>query len=162
MESTTPVPPESLDTGTLALFTGYVLADEVSRELAAGGHSTLRFSHGFLFQHLVDGPRAIGDIAVRMGITQQAVSKTAKELQDLGYVMLTQDPWDRRVRNCALTERGWEAIGAARRARLALEQRLEVEIGAHRLCDVRRVLAAILEGHGGAQAIRARRVRPPG
>ena len=46
----------------------------------------VRYSHGFLIQQLVEGPRPVGEIAENLGVTSQAVSKAVRELEALGYV----------------------------------------------------------------------------
>ena len=55
-------------------------------------HPEVRYSHGFLFQQLVEGPRPVGEIAANLGVTSQAVSKMARELEALGYVERVADP----------------------------------------------------------------------
>src|SRR4051812_49945962 len=62
------------------------------------GHPELRYSHGFLFQQLVEGSRPVGEIAANLGVTSQAVSKSVRELETLGYVSREADPADARVR----------------------------------------------------------------
>ncbi|HKE79485.1 MAG TPA: hypothetical protein VKB54_09265, partial [Solirubrobacteraceae bacterium] len=47
-------------------------------------HPDVRYSHGFLFQQLVEGPRAVGEVAENLGVTSQAVSKMVRELEALG------------------------------------------------------------------------------
>ena len=42
-------------------------------------------------QRLVEGPGTVGETAASLGVTQQAVSKTVRELVDLGYVAQTVD-----------------------------------------------------------------------
>jgi hypothetical protein len=65
------VDPLQLDTGTLALFVGQAAAALVQGQLAALGFSDLRFSHGYLFQHPVDGEPTVGERAAQLGMTQQ-------------------------------------------------------------------------------------------
>ena len=76
-----PVEEADLDLSLAALFAGYALNDEVQRRLHAAGFEGLRFAHGFLIQHLVEEGRPIGELAGLMGVTQQAVSKTVRELR---------------------------------------------------------------------------------
>lgn len=45
------------------------LNQDVMRRLRERGHSDLRFSHGFVVQHLVEGPVAVGELARRMGVS---------------------------------------------------------------------------------------------
>jgi len=156
-----PVDPRALDLGHLALFVGHAVSDAVQAAVAASGHGDLRFSHGFLFQHLVDGERTVGDLATRLGVTQQAVSKVVAELEALGYLERADGAGDRRRRPVRLSARGRAAIARARKARLAVERRLEARCGARAVASARAVLADALEALGGADAVRGRRVTAP-
>ncbi|MFD3454357.1 MarR family winged helix-turn-helix transcriptional regulator [Streptomyces sp. NPDC058691] len=160
-DPTEPPEPLGLDTGTLALFAGSAAADAVQAELAAQGFGDLRTSHGYVFQHLVHGQPTVGDLAAKLGMTQQGASKAVVELERLGYAERVPDPADARVRLVRLTPRGREAVAAARRARSALEERLTRRCGAERLTAGRAVLAELLEELGGAEGVRRRDVRPP-
>ena len=62
-----------------------VLNAEVLERLRAE-HPDIRYSHGFVFQQLVEGPRAVGEVAENLGVTSQAISKAARELEALGYL----------------------------------------------------------------------------
>jgi DNA-binding MarR family transcriptional regulator len=148
-----------LDLGHLALFVGQRINELVSEKLAAEGHGQLRNSHGYLFQHLILGPRTITDLAVRLGVTQQAASKAVAELVELGYLVATPSR-DRRARAISLSERGRAAVAMARKFRARLEQRLATKHGAA-LAKSRELLATVLEDLGGADAVRARSVREP-
>ncbi|GAA2869109.1 MarR family winged helix-turn-helix transcriptional regulator [Nonomuraea rubra] len=156
-----PVEPRDLDLGTLALFVGSAAASAVQEELAAQGFTGLRVSHGYVFQHLVEEPRTIGELAVRMEVTQQAASKVVAELEGLEYVERVPDPRDARIRRVRLTGRGREAVAAARRARAAQEDRLAERGGRERVEACRALLAELLAELGGAGAVRRREVRPP-
>ena len=67
--------PAEADLPLAALFAGWAMADEVQRRIAADGMGDLRFADGIVFQHLVPGPIAIGALAERLGVTQQAASR---------------------------------------------------------------------------------------
>ncbi|UBU10159.1 MarR family winged helix-turn-helix transcriptional regulator [Nonomuraea gerenzanensis] len=155
------VEPRDLDLGTLALFVGSAAAAAVQEELAAQGFAGLRVSHGYVFQHLVEEGRTIGELAGRMEVTQQAASKVVGELEGLGYVERVPDPRDARVRRVRLSRRGREAVAAARRARAAQEERLAELGGRARVEECRALLAELLGELGGAGAVRRREVRPP-
>ncbi|APR86378.1 Transcriptional regulator, MarR family protein [Minicystis rosea] len=152
---------ESLDVGHLALFVGMAVDAEVIEALKRAGFDSLRQSHGFVVQHLVEGPRTVGEIARLLGITQQAVSKSVRELADTGYVEGVESE-DGRVRRVQLSARGKASVAASRAARRKIEQRLARVCGDEALADARKVLAKALEALGGAEAVRKRRVRPPG
>ena len=153
--------PAGADFSLAALFAGWALADEVQRRIAADGLDDLRFADGVVFQHLVAGPRTIGSLAERLGVTQQAASKAVADLERRGYVRRQADPDDRRARRAALTRRGDQAIEAGRRHRAAVEAELAAELGPERVEAARRTLLDALEAFGGAPAVRHRRVRPP-
>jgi DNA-binding MarR family transcriptional regulator len=150
-----------IDLSLAALFAGWALADEVQRRIAADGLDDLRLADGVVFQHLVAGPRTIGSLAERLGVTQQAASKAVADLERRGYVKREADPGDRRARQVALTERGDAAIAAGRRHRAAVGAELADRLGAERVEAARTALLEALEAYGGAAAVRGRRVRPP-
>lgn len=155
------VPIEALDLSLAALFVGYALADEVAGNVRAAGHPDLRFSHGFLFQHLVPGPASVSDIAKAQGVTTQAISQQLRELEDLGYVERSRNPSDRRVRVVALTSRGRSAVTAARRARETVHREVAVAVGEERVATTTAALHDVLHALGAAPTVSARRVRPP-
>ncbi|MGW5875707.1 MarR family winged helix-turn-helix transcriptional regulator [Nocardiopsis terrae] len=153
--------PHDLDTGTLAHFVGAAAVSAVQDELAAQGFADLRVSHGYVFQRLLDAPPTIGELAEKLGMTQQGASKAVDELERLGYTERLPDPRDARVRRVWLTPRGHEAIASARRAREALEERLRRRLGEESLATVRSLLTELLDELGGTEAVRRREVRPP-
>jgi DNA-binding MarR family transcriptional regulator len=150
--------PGELDVVLAALFAGLALNERVTERLRAAGFDDVRFSHGFVFQHLVPGPLPVGELARRMDVSQQAASKATAELEQLGYLERTPDPADARVRRLGLSERGREAIAAGRDARAAVADELGAVLGAGRAARLRRDLLAALEAAGGLDAVRARRV----
>ncbi len=156
-----PEPVPELDLSLAALFAGWALTDDVTRRMAARGFTGLRFSHGFLVQRLIGSEQAIAALAQALGVTQQAVSKTVAELEGLGYVRRRPDPRDGRVRLVSLTDRGHAAVEAAREERAAVVEALRERLGPRRVDAAARVLREVLEVHGTAAAVRARRVRPP-
>ncbi|MEG8275362.1 MarR family winged helix-turn-helix transcriptional regulator [Streptomyces sp. AHA2] len=164
-----PVEPSSLDLGSLALFVGLAAGGAVRADLASRGFGDLRMSHGYVFQHLVDGRPTVSDLAAKLDMTQQGASKVVAELERLGYVERLPSPRDARVRHVALTGRGREAVTAARHARERLEARLRersdgAAAGGSRGTpfDVTRaVLVDLLDELGGTAAVHHRDVRPP-
>jgi DNA-binding MarR family transcriptional regulator len=156
-----PYDPRAVDLSLAAMFAGWALADEVQRRIAADGLGDLRVADGVVFQHLVAGPRAIGDLAARMGVSQQAASKAVADLERRGYLRRESDAADGRTRRAALTARGEAAVDAGRRHRGAIEAELVERLGPRRVEDARRTLVDVVEALGGAGAVRGRRVRPP-
>jgi DNA-binding MarR family transcriptional regulator len=153
--------PAESDLSLAALFAGWAMADALQRRLADDGFPDIRFSDGVVFQHLVGGPRAIGSLAERLGVSQQAASKSVADLERRGYVERVADPADGRARRAGLTARGRAAIEAGRRGRAAIEAELAAAHGAERVAAARELLVDVLAATGGDAALRARRVRPP-
>ena len=161
MASRSEFEPGEADLSLAALFAGWALADELQRRLAADGFGDARFADGFVFQHLVAGPRTIGSLAERLEITQQAVSKSVADLERRGYVERRPDPDDARARRVALTARGERAIEAARVHRAAISAELAERLGPRRVEGARRLLLDVIADLGADTAVRNRRVRPP-
>jgi DNA-binding MarR family transcriptional regulator len=152
---------DDLDLTLASLFAGQALNEEVRRRIEARGFTGLRFGHGFLVQRLLEGAQPVGALARDLGVTQQAVSKTVAELERLGYAERRPGPGDARVRLVALTERGREAVEAARAARAEVVAELRARLGPRRVDAAARLLREVIELHGGGADVRARRVRPP-
>jgi DNA-binding MarR family transcriptional regulator len=150
-----------LDLSLAAMLAGLAMAEEVERRLAKAGFDDLRFSHGFVFQHLLREPLTVGALGRAMGVTQQRASKAASELEGLGYVRREADPTDARVRRIALAQRGRHAVAAAREARAAVTAELRARLGARRVSVAERVLREVVSELGAEDAVRARRVRLP-
>jgi len=152
---------EDLDVGLLAMFVGLSSAEQTSAALAEAGFGDLRFSHGFLIQHLVVTSRTVTDLAALQGISVQAISKVVKELAAMGYVTLEPDPNDGRARQVVLTARARDAINASRVARVALDDALRTALGVRRHQQLHRSLVDALDALGGAEGVELRRVRLP-
>jgi DNA-binding MarR family transcriptional regulator len=147
-----------IDVVSAVALAGTALNAEVLGRLAAAGYGDVRVSHGFLLQHVVEGPRPVGEIAERMGITQQAVSKAAAELVGQRYLERSIDPADARVRLLGLSDRGRALVGASRRIRADVEAELAEVLDVEAL---RTATLAALEWAGGGDALRNRRVPEP-
>jgi DNA-binding MarR family transcriptional regulator len=149
---------QDIDVVAAALLCGLALNEDVLRRLHERGHPALRFSHGFLVQHLIEQPIPVGELAERMGVTQQAASKAAGELEALGYAERVPDEADARVRRVRLSARGEEAVEATRAVRAEVAAELAERLGARRVETLRRSLLAALDATGGMEAVRTRRV----
>jgi DNA-binding MarR family transcriptional regulator len=151
---------EQLDLGYMALFVGMRVNEQVLEELHAAGFTGLRHAHGFTFQHLLGGPRSISELAALLEVTQQAASKTVAELERLGFIEETPSE-DARVRRVRLSARGQAAVDTSRALRANLQKRFERSHGKRAVHEARKLLAQVLASLGGAEPVRARRVRPP-
>lgn len=150
-----------LDLSLLALFAGWAMTETVRRRMAEDGFPEVRFNDGVVIQHLVAEPLSITALARRMGVTQQAASKTVADMSRRGLLTRTRSAADARVAVLELTDHARAAVEAARAHRARLDAALTEELGAARVAQTRAALTAILTRLDADQAIRSRRVRPP-
>ncbi len=149
-----------LDLGHLGQFVGGRFNELVLARARADGYDDLRHAHGYVFQHLIEGPKTVTALAKRLGVSQQAASKSVAELVELGYLEASAGD-DRRAKQIALSQRGHAAIAQARKTRAALEAKLVRRHGAAEIARVKSLLARVLEELGGAAAVRERAIREP-
>jgi DNA-binding MarR family transcriptional regulator len=128
-------------------------------ELAQRGFSDISAGFGYVFRSLADGPLSVTQLAERLGITTQGVTKLANDMQAAGYLVRKGDALDARVKRLELTERGRAALAAARRFHQQFERQLMAASGERNLAVLRSLLGRIVESHAGAPAER-RTIRP--
>jgi DNA-binding MarR family transcriptional regulator len=150
----------TLDLAYLGFFLGARINELVRARGAKRGFPGMRDSYGYLIQHLIEKDRTISELAARMEISQQAVSKFVAEMARHGTVEYVPTR-DGRVTTVRLSKRGWEAVRFARRTRAQLERRLQKAVGQQRYREAQQVLAACLAALGGLQRVRTRRVLLP-
>ena len=152
--------PPGLDLGYLSLFLGLRVNQLVMDRMRAAGCQQVRESHGYLIQHLIDSERTITELARRMEVTQQAASKAVAELVKLGVLEMLPG-LDRREKAIRLSDRGWSLVRMGRRIRRGIERRLIRVAGPEEYENAKSILTACLEGLGGTERVRSRRVLPP-
>jgi len=150
-----------LDLSLLALFAGWAMTETVQRRMAADGFPEVRFNDGVVIQHLLAEPMSISALAERMGVTQQAASKTVADMHRRGLLTRRRSADDARVTLLDLTEHARAAVRAARVQRAALDAELTAELGESRVAETRAALTTILTRLDADRTIRNRRVRPP-
>ncbi len=149
-----------IDLPTLASLAALASNEHLLGRIHEAGHPAIRTSHGFIFQHLIEGSPTVGELAALLGLTQQAASKSILELESLGYVERTADPADSRIRRVALTAAGKSVIEKSRTARAKLEADIVREVGPAVVKAARTALVALLDRTGGLEAVTKRRVKP--
>lgn len=86
------------------------LVDTVHAELEEAGFRGVRVTHGFAMQAIGQGCSSV-ELAARLGVSKQAATKTAKALEDLGFVTRSPGLTDRRERILRPTPRGVDVLG---------------------------------------------------
>ena len=85
----------------------------VTQMLRQRGHPDISLSHQVVFANIGLGQARVTQLAQRAQITQQAMGKTLRELEDLGYVERAVDETDRRAKAIRLTPRGLQFVADA-------------------------------------------------
>jgi DNA-binding MarR family transcriptional regulator len=150
-----------VDSALAIVLAGRLLSERILRELHRGGWADLREADGYVFQHLLAGPVAVTALAERIGVTQQAVSKSVADLEARGYVTRTAAEDDARVRLVSLTNRGLKAVARTRVLRARLAKEIEAVAAREGDATFAAALAAVLEHLGGAAVLRDRSLTPP-
>jgi DNA-binding MarR family transcriptional regulator len=140
---------------------GAAIERHVSDTLAAEGWPRVGSGHGYVIQRLLTGPQQVTAMAGDLGITQQAVSKTVKELVAAGLARQTIDAQDSRRRPVELTERGHAVVSRSREIRADLQREMGARNGARDLAAAGRVLDGVLDRLGLTERIANRTVPAP-
>lgn len=152
--------PAADDIGLLCLVVSNGFSNRVLASLADAGFGDARFSHGFIVQGLLAGDTTVTELAERLGISIQAVSKTVKEMESLGYLERKRDAGDARSSRLALSEKGQANLAASRAARAEVMAALRKSLGKKRMRELTDLLRLAAGEFGGLESLAGRRVRP--
>jgi DNA-binding MarR family transcriptional regulator len=160
-DHTRPAPAEvGPDFGILLVLAARAYADDVNGRLAAEGFPAMRAGFGFMFRAIQDGEPTPTELAVRLGVSKQAVGKVLDEMEQRGFVERHADRSDRRARRVRLTAHGRAASQTALRLSHEIEGDLRAHVGDEQVAALRAALLAYVESHGGGEDAAARRARP--
>lgn len=125
------------------------LVDDLLRYLRAAGYDDLRTHHIMnVFRFMDCGGTRPATLAVRAGITPQAMSEIVADLERNGYVRREPDPTDRRGRLVVYADRGVEAASVVAAFYAELEEQWSNSMGPPRLEELREALTVIAQGMG--------------
>jgi len=135
------------DTPLLLLL---VLADRhvaaaLQEHLVAAGFHDHRLVHHTVMAHVTYEGLRLTELAVRAGVTKQAMSELVTDLVKLGYLQTKPDPADGRAKLITFADRGRRAVDAARKAFDAIDRLLEKQITPDGLRRLRRSLVEVVE-----------------
>ena len=142
-----PIAGRNASIGTLPL-----LSVDAQRTLmddtAARGHAGLKMSHAQVLPLIGPEGARVAALARVQGISRQAISATARELEGMGYLRREPDPRDRRGVVFLLSEAGETLIRDSVSALDALDERYAAAIGARRFGALQRGARALYESLG--------------
>ena len=116
---------------------------ELDRRLHEAGYTDLRAVHGVVFRNLRRDGIRVTDLADAAKMTAQSMGEHVAELEQLGYVVRSPDPQDRRARLISPTAKGVSAMMFAREALRAVEAEWSETLGAGRIRQMRATLESI-------------------
>src|SRR4051794_21005319 len=117
------------------------LIAELFERLALAGFPDLTLESTAIFKDVASEGSSVGDLAQRAQVGEDVVRRAAATMADQGYAEVGDDV----VR---LTERGWAAVGAGRRALREIEESWAQRIGDERFA----IFAAALRDLAAWQA----------
>jgi len=103
----------------------------LATRLSARGYEEITEPQLVLFGNLDCGATHAARIAQRMRVSRQAISKTLRELQGLGFLQLEDDPDRRNQKLVVMSERGLQLALEARAELRRIEAEISVRIGAN-------------------------------
>lgn len=127
----------------------------LARANAEAGRAVLRPAVANLFPHIALEGTRVTELAAKLGVSKQAVSKLVGELVAQGVVELLPDPADARARLVRFTAHGVTAIHQGMSVFREVERELAAVVGEdrmRRLGDDLHALLDALEGRGGPGA----------
>ena len=128
------------------------IIDELHAELARRGYPEMRPAHGFALQAIGINGVTVGELGRRLGVTKQAAAKTARSLEELGYVQRAPHAFDGRAQVLTRTRRGLEVLQLSAELFDRQRQNWSQELGQDRLNELEDDLAA-LAGHEARASI---------
>ncbi|GAA3279826.1 winged helix-turn-helix transcriptional regulator [Dactylosporangium vinaceum] len=130
------------DLGVLLAAACERIVREILGELAAAGYPHLTPSQSLAVLFIGDGLDTVTQLADRLNMTTQAISKICATLSAEGLLERQPNEGDARSRRLALTPAGAEAVTRMRAAGAAAEQLWTDLVGPETLTTVRNALAA--------------------
>ena len=115
----------------------------ILHEAIAAGFTDLVPAHLAVLRYPGPDGRRPSDLAAEAGMSKQAMNYLLGQLEDIGYLVRTDDPDDQRAKRVHLTERGNALRGKIRRTVAKIEQELEAELGSRAYAQLRDLLVRL-------------------
>ena len=131
--------------GALLRVPAQAIQRRIITELNAAGFKELRVPHMAVLQF--PGPDGVrpGVLAERAGMSKQAMNQLLRSLEDLGYIVRSDAPNERRARICRFTDRGRAAFSKIHGILRDIEREWIAELGPGRFAQLKELLFLVWE-----------------
>jgi DNA-binding MarR family transcriptional regulator len=146
------------DLAILLAATGRALADELGAAMSDAG-LTVRPAFGFVIRAVAAEEPTINRLAELLGVSKQAASRLADDVEAAGFVERFTNEADRRSRRLRLTAQGAKVRTRALATSERLERELVAAVGERAVAGCRKTLMALLARTGDVEDVLARRAR---
>jgi DNA-binding MarR family transcriptional regulator len=123
------------------------ISDQVMQRLMqltmARGHPGLKMSYAQVLSLVGPDGGRIQQMAALQGVSKQAISAVAMELEQLDYIARLPDPEDARQVRLVFTPRGWQLLADSVASVADLEVELAQLLDAEGLADLRRIALSL-------------------
>jgi len=126
--------------GALARSHGQILKT-VAEDVSQAGFEGITVAHVNFIGALDCGLTQSSEVARRLGISRQAVHKTARELVAQGFIELKENPARGNQKIIAFTARGEALVSTMRKVLKRMDGALKTRLGAGGLNELERLLA---------------------
>jgi len=149
--------------GALMRIPGEALQRRLLDELHAAGFPDLVPAHLTVLRYPGPEGQRPSELALRTGMTRQAMNYLLGQLEQSGYLTRTSDTQDQRSRQVHLTKRGHDALRAIHGTMATIETELEWELGHAQMAHLRTLLQKLnttdvvqRAGRSGTSGVRVR------
>ncbi len=117
------------------------------REYKIKGYSDFKMAHVPVLMNIDVGGTTNNELAKRIKVTKQAMSKVIRELQAMGYIKATVADGDKRSMTLNLTERGKKLVLNSRQRMIGLHQEYQKLLGEEKFNQLLDQLILIIKYH---------------
>jgi DNA-binding MarR family transcriptional regulator len=128
------------------------IIDDLHAELARCGHHQARPVHGFALQAIGADSVTIGELGRRLGVSKQAAAKTARSLEQAGYIKRGPNASDGRSQVLTRSALGVEMLELSAEIFDRLRRKWARELGKERVHQLEEDLAS-LNAHATGSAL---------
>jgi len=127
------------------IFAAEVINGKLLRKNAARGHTNIRMAFAPVLLHIAKaGTRAI-DIAAQTNLSKQAIGKTVRNLEEIGYIYQETDSEDARNKYLKFTPKGLKLIADTQIGVDEITRDLEQLIGKQKTRDLIETMALLVD-----------------